>query len=319
VLSLSGNALSGSIPTELGNLHNLEWLSLAGNALSGSIPPALANLHNLKRLDLRSNELSGPIPPALANLADLERLNLSGNALSGSIPPALANLSDLALLSLSNNQLSGSIPPELGNLTNLKSLFLYNNQLSGSVPSELGNLDALEDLDLGGNRLRGDIPTGPRQVLQNDLITPLAGRCIDAQTVAIGFQLEGNSKTVLEYRGPLLGEFSLPTASLWGERIGNLAELAAYVDDDEVAKAAESRETNGFYRVWGRTGLTSQVVCIFRHEGWEFRINSMSGRAYNVPQVGVCDPYRSLNIGVTSPAGELYHLPGLSSGCPLPG
>jgi len=174
-------------------------------------------------------------------------------------------------------------------------------------------------LELAGNRLRGDIPTGPRQVLQNDLITPLAGRCIDAQTVAIGFQLEGNSKTVLEYRGPLLGEFSLPTASLWGERIGNLAELAAYVDDDEVAKAAESRETNGFYRVWGRTGLTSQVVCIFRHEGWEFRINSMSGRAYNVPQVGVCDPYRSLNIGVTSPAGELYHLPGLSSGCPLPG
>ena len=37
-LFLSGNALSGTIPSELGQLTNLEWLYLDGNDLSGSIP-----------------------------------------------------------------------------------------------------------------------------------------------------------------------------------------------------------------------------------------------------------------------------------------
>ena len=46
-LNLLRNQLSGSIPSSLGNLSNLEVLSLGSNQLSGSIPSSLGNLSNL--------------------------------------------------------------------------------------------------------------------------------------------------------------------------------------------------------------------------------------------------------------------------------
>ena len=152
------NRLSGSIPSELSNLANLESMFLGGNELSGSIPSELGNLDNLRTLWLNGNELSGSIPSELGNLANLEDLSLSGNQLSGWIPPELGTLANLEDLSLSGNQLSGWIPPELGTLANLEDLWLGNNQLSGSIPPELGNLANLEWLSLTDNQLSGSIP-----------------------------------------------------------------------------------------------------------------------------------------------------------------
>ena len=43
VLSLSVNNLTGSIPTDLGNLTSLELLALGSNSLTGSIPADLGN------------------------------------------------------------------------------------------------------------------------------------------------------------------------------------------------------------------------------------------------------------------------------------
>ena len=157
-VGLYSNQLSGSIPTELGNLTNLALLSLNSNQLSGSIPPQLGNLTNLTFLALGSNQLSGSIPPELGNLTNLMFFNLDSNQLSGSIPPQLGSLTNLTFLHLNSNQLSGSIPPELGNLTNLALLYLNSNQLSGSIPPELGNLTNLGILYLNSNQLAGNIP-----------------------------------------------------------------------------------------------------------------------------------------------------------------
>ena len=153
------NRLSGSIPSELGNLANLESLWLNDNQLSGSIPSELGNLDNLRTLWLNDNQLSGSIPSELGNLANLESLWLNDNQLSGSIPSELGNLANLESLFLDDNRLSGSIPSELGNLANLESLWLLDNQLSGSIPPELDNLANLDDLYLGGNQLSGSIPS----------------------------------------------------------------------------------------------------------------------------------------------------------------
>ena len=134
-------------------------LVLEDNALSGALPSALGNLTNLQKLNLYRNQLSGSIPSELGNLTNLQYLVLGPNQLSGSIPSELGNLTNLISLVLVSNQLSGSIPSELGNLTNLQYLWLGSNQLSGSLPSSLGNLTKLEYLELLQNDFSGELPS----------------------------------------------------------------------------------------------------------------------------------------------------------------
>ena len=158
-LSLAANQLTGSIPSSLGSLTNLDRLQLDGNQLTGSIPSSLGSLTNLTRLDLFTNQLTGSIPSSLGNLTNLETLQLGDNQLTGSIPSSLGSLTNLGWLSLAANQLTGSIPSSLGNLTNLTSLQLQFNQLTGSIPSSLGSLTNLDWLSLAANQLTGSIPS----------------------------------------------------------------------------------------------------------------------------------------------------------------
>ena len=122
-------------------------LELFGLGLSGSIPTELGQLTNLQTLYLGQNQLSGSIPTELAQLTNLRYLDLFGNQLSGSIPTELAQLINLQSLYLFNNQLSGSIPTELAQLTNLQELYLNGNNFSGCIPASLrairGDLDQL--------------------------------------------------------------------------------------------------------------------------------------------------------------------------------
>ena len=158
-LNLRSNDLTGSIPSELGNLSSLTDLGLSSNDLTGSIPSELGNLSSLTDLDLRSNDLTGSIPSELGNLSSLTDLDLGSNALAGPIPSELGNLSSLSRLTLSRNALAGSIPSELGNLSGLQGLNLSFNSLTGSIPSELGNLSGLQGLNLSYNSLTDRIPT----------------------------------------------------------------------------------------------------------------------------------------------------------------
>ena len=328
-LYLSGNQLTGEIPSELGKLTNLthlylsaSWPNLESNQFSGSIPPELGNLTNLTRLDLSNNQLSGEIPSELGNLTNLGGLDLSNNQLSGSIPTELANLYNLTTLDLSNNQLSDFIPTDLANLYNLVELDLHTNQLHGEIPPELGNLANLTRLYLYNNQLSGEMPEGPDGPWNMDKMVrmrPHVSWCTSTQTAVTSFQLH-DGKTVsicgagagliysfgvpggepeLQYRGPLLREVRF-TASLWGEGSSSLAELAASMGNDEIAAAAESRDTNGFYRVsvfgWG----LRRMYIFFRREGWEFAISSTWG--------GIQTYEESHEVGVTSPTGEVHFL-----------
>ena len=99
-MTLASNQLTGAIPSELGNLANLEGLDLASNRLTGAIPSELGNLPNLTDLNLASNQLTGAIPSELGNLANLEELTLAGNLLTGCIPEGLRDVPDNDFTSL---------------------------------------------------------------------------------------------------------------------------------------------------------------------------------------------------------------------------
>jgi cysteine-rich repeat protein len=151
--------LSGPIPAELGQLSNLKQLNLSICNLSGPIPAELGQLSKLEHLYLnRNQQLTGPIPVELGQLSKLKHLNLGDNQLSGPIPVELGQLSKLEILGLWDNQFSGPILVELGQLSKLEILDLWNNQFSGPIPVELGQLSKLERLDLWNNQLSGPIP-----------------------------------------------------------------------------------------------------------------------------------------------------------------
>jgi Leucine-rich repeat (LRR) protein len=155
---LGNNGLSGTIPSQIGNLALLTELNLSNNKLIDSIPADIGQLSGLTQLKLNSNELSGDIPSEIYDLVYLTDLDLEFNQLTDTIPIEIGNLTRLTSLKLSNNNLTGDIPDEIGNLTNLTVLSLSNNHFTGSIPVVIGDLTKLRNLQLDGNELTGTIP-----------------------------------------------------------------------------------------------------------------------------------------------------------------
>ncbi|KAJ1285338.1 hypothetical protein BS78_03G271900 [Paspalum vaginatum] len=111
--SAENNNFAGAIPASLGDgMPQLLTLNLSGNQLSGSIPSSVAKLVKLTQMDMSGNQLTGEIPAELGAMPVLSILDLSSNKLSGAIPPALANPT-LTSLNLSSNQFSGQVPAGL--------------------------------------------------------------------------------------------------------------------------------------------------------------------------------------------------------------
>nr|XP_016492142.1 PREDICTED: receptor-like protein 12 [Nicotiana tabacum] len=95
VIDLSSNRIKGNPPfLRADSDHFANWtssityLSLANNKLTGSIPSSICNLDELQFLDMSNNSINSKIPPCLfQKLADrLVVLNIGRNKLSGIIP-----------------------------------------------------------------------------------------------------------------------------------------------------------------------------------------------------------------------------------------
>uniref|UniRef100_A0ACD5YEQ7 Uncharacterized protein n=1 Tax=Avena sativa TaxID=4498 RepID=A0ACD5YEQ7_AVESA len=162
VLDLAKNyRLNGSIPKDIFELSSLSWyLDLSYNALSGTLPSEVGSLTNLNTLTLSGNQLSGKIPEGIQNCIVMEWLSLDNNLFEGSIPQSLKNMKRLTVLNLTMNKLSGNIPDVLGSIRNLQELYLAHNNLSGLIPTVLMNLTVLWGLDLSYNDLLGEVPKG---------------------------------------------------------------------------------------------------------------------------------------------------------------
>ena len=166
-IDLSGNGLSGHLPTTLGNLANMTELRVADNALVGAMPIALAGV-SLEAFDHGGTSLCVPDDAGFREwLNGIPRR--SGTA--GTCPP----LTDREVLELMYRDLGGSrwyrsagwltrsplnewygvATDAAGRIVGLR---LPENNLTGSLPQELGQLATLKVLDLAGNRLAGQIP-----------------------------------------------------------------------------------------------------------------------------------------------------------------
>ena len=111
-LSLESNAISGSLPTELGLLSSLRYLVLLDNKLTGTIPTEIGRLTRLEELDMTDNNLSGTLPEELGN-EDISNL--------------------LFALFFNNPKLEGTIPESYGKLPSLgKFLYMSDGQVSSN-------------------------------------------------------------------------------------------------------------------------------------------------------------------------------------------
>lgn len=109
-LGLPNLQLSGTLPSEIGNLTNLQSLMLENNNISGQLPIEMGKLSKLVSLDLSNNHISGPLPQSLGQLNSLTYLRLNNNSFSGPFPAWLTNIDVLDYLDLSYNNLSGHVP-----------------------------------------------------------------------------------------------------------------------------------------------------------------------------------------------------------------
>lgn len=153
--------LTGTLPTELGQLESLDWLVVFSNSLTGTLPTELGRLSSLLLLDGTSNYLEGTLPTELGLLTSSTVLHLGHNRFVGTIPTEIGLLTDLVLgLKFNNNPfLSGTIPSELGLLTSLQKLVFDDIKFVGVIPSEFGLLTSLGHLSVANNSLSGTIPT----------------------------------------------------------------------------------------------------------------------------------------------------------------
>lgn len=156
---IENNKLSGGIPEPVGNMTKLDVLSLVGNRFTGTIPSSISELTQLTQLKLGNNFLTGVIPEGIRSLKNLTYLSLEGNQLGGNIPDFFSSFNNLRILELSRNKFSGKIPPSISTLASkLNYLELGHNSLSGKIPDFLGKFRALDTLDLSSNHFSGTVP-----------------------------------------------------------------------------------------------------------------------------------------------------------------
>ncbi|HOB51593.1 MAG TPA: FG-GAP-like repeat-containing protein [Acidobacteriota bacterium] len=182
-IALYDNNMVGTIPSELADLPELDYLDLADNHLSGELPFTCLGsgcLGQVSQVYLSNNELTGAIPPvddvAYLYLNDNQlsgllpefigeghpmEMDLSGNQLSGSLDPEyFQNNPSIIFLNLGHNAFTGILPEfyyDFGSCP-LQVVILNNNQLDGGIPSSWGDMGELVQLDLSHNQLSGTIP-----------------------------------------------------------------------------------------------------------------------------------------------------------------
>ncbi|PIN24291.1 Serine/threonine protein kinase [Handroanthus impetiginosus] len=145
-INLSSTGISGTLPPEVNQLSQLQFLALQKNSLTGPLP-SFGNMTSLQQIYLDNNGFSSVPNNFLVGLINLQTFSISDNINLGpwEIPTYLTESRNLVAFYASNANITGIIPDIFGSFPNLQNLRLSYNNLTGSLPgsfsgSEIQNL-----------------------------------------------------------------------------------------------------------------------------------------------------------------------------------
>ncbi|XP_042429012.1 probable LRR receptor-like serine/threonine-protein kinase At2g24230 [Zingiber officinale] len=166
VLDLGSNNIT-ALSSDFGELcGSLSHLDLSGNSITGPLPTDISNFKLMESLDLSRNRFSGEITREVGLLTNLRLLNLRSNFLVKRIPETIIGCASLVSIDLSNNKLGGLLPVGFGSFfKNLTTMDLSGNRFVGKMPN-LSSLPSLAYLNLSGNHFRDLVLGGLGQALQ---------------------------------------------------------------------------------------------------------------------------------------------------------
>ncbi|PIN24290.1 Non-specific serine/threonine protein kinase [Handroanthus impetiginosus] len=152
-LNLYNAGVSGTLPPELNQLSQLQFLSLQKNSLTGTLP-SFENMTSLKQIFLHNNDFTSVPNNFLLGLTSLRIFSINENINLGpwEIPSHLTESTNLLTFYAGNASITGIIPDIFGSFPKLQYLRLSHNKLSGSLPGSFSG-SKIQELWLNNQRV----------------------------------------------------------------------------------------------------------------------------------------------------------------------
>ncbi|MWV69081.1 leucine-rich repeat domain-containing protein [Helicobacter saguini] len=135
-----------ALPASIGDLENLEILDCFLEP--HSVPKEIANLHNLQYLCIRFDKACEFPIECICNMTKLETLDICGGTFKA-LPACIKNLVNLWRINLEDTGVE-KIPSEISHLKLLEELVVTGNKLT-STPEGIRELKKLVKMDLSYN------------------------------------------------------------------------------------------------------------------------------------------------------------------------
>lgn len=136
-LVMGGNAYNSSVPKELAELPDLEYLYIDNSFLEGDLS-FVTSMPKIFELWVDVNPgLTGTIPENIGDVQSLQSISWTECGLTGSLPQSMSNMTDMQQLWLYRNDLTGTVPTEFGSMARLSFFEIYDNQITGAMPAEV--------------------------------------------------------------------------------------------------------------------------------------------------------------------------------------
>ena len=162
VFSVPYNNIRSTIPPNIGNLVNLQYLDLGENWLTGTIPLSFSGLKAIRTLYLFNNLLVGDLKEEIfgLNTSTMASFDIANNSFSGTLPASISDWEFIRYVNLNDNQFHGEVNFNISALKNLIIFQINRNAISGRAKDLFPYEADYITIDLGANQFTGEVPAG---------------------------------------------------------------------------------------------------------------------------------------------------------------